>query len=136
MGGSWLKRKYPGFRSLLREVFESGAYGAINFSNYYYSNGFKFNKFIYDLTELAAILKEKYKVDLYNAYAVASKKAARIARKLTAGNDASSRPYVKRKHTFKVLSVLPQLRRVLRTKLSSGERGDAKSFLFENILLR
>jgi len=136
LSGNWLKRKYPGFVPLLRETFEPGAYGIVNFTNYYYPNSYKFNKFIHNLVELAGILKEKYKVDLFDAYAAASKKAASIAQKLTAGNAARNRPYVKDKYAFKQLSVLPQLRRVLKTKLSGSERGMVKSFIFENIFLR
>lgn len=134
--GNWLKKKYPGFRSSLREVFEPGAYGAINFTNYYYSNGYKFNKFIYDTIELASILKEKYKVDVSSAYAIAAKKTSRLLSDVAARKGASGEFYVKDKHAFKQLSVLPELRRSLKTKFSTLKRSMAKSFIFENILLR
>lgn len=135
--GNWLKNKYPGFRSYLREIFESGAYGAINFTNYYYSNSYKFNKFIYDTIELASILKEKYKIDVSGAYSIAAEKAARALESFKLNKAAGAgKFFVKDKHAFKQISTLRALRRTLRTKFSTLKRSMAKSFIFENILLR
>jgi hypothetical protein len=115
-------------------LFEQGPHHRGNFTNYYFGNEQKFNKFIYSLVAMAGDIRKKYGLVLFDAFCNASEAAFKAAERVRAKKKKFSTE--SRGQAAGLLSIAPQLNRSLAWKTSPINRGRAKHFIIKHMLYK